>query len=230
MLNSISIKTRYNLLIVDDHPLTCTGYKLLLENKSQENGSKTYKTDTAFNFKEAVNKTLKKNTIPYDIVILDIQMPAYEEEKIFSGEDLGLRLKKQNPKIKLMVITNLSNNHKLYNIFKNLNPEAILIKSDIDEHIFIKAIENVINNKTFYSFKFNDLIRKQFTTNYTLDTVDREILYFLSIGIKTKDLPNKVYLSISGIEKRKRILRAYFNIDATSDLELLIAAKEKGFL
>ena len=157
-------------------------------------------------------------------------MPPLPEEKIFSGEDLGLRLRKLKPLIKLIIITNLSDNFKLYNIFKNINPEAILIKSDIDEHTFIKAIENTLCNKTFYSFQFNNLIRKQFSVNYLLDTLDREILFYLSIGVKTKDLPDKIALSLSGVEKRKRILKEYFDLESSSDLELIIAAKEKGFL
>ena len=66
--------------------------------------------------------------------------------------------------------------------------------------------------------------------HYLLDDIDRRILYELSIGTKTKDLPALVPLSLTGIEKRKRLLKQIFDIDSTDDRELILAAKEKGFI
>ena len=45
-----------------------------------------------------------------------------------------------------------------------------------------------------------------------------------------KDLPNLLPLSIAGIEKRKRNLKRMFNVKKLDDRQLMISAKEKGFL
>ena len=63
-----------------------------------------------------------------------------------------------------------------------------------------------------------------------LDEYDRKILYELSIGTRMKDLPNLLPLSIAGIEKRKRNLKRMFNVKKLDDRQLMISAKEKGFL
>lgn len=74
------------------------------------------------------------------------------------------------------------------------------------------------------------LLRDQIVNDFVLDNYDRKILYELSIGKRMKDLPKLIPLSIAGIEKRKRNLKRMFNVKKMDDRELLISAKEKGFI
>ncbi len=72
-------------------------------------------------------------------------------------------------------------------------------------------------------------MRKQFSNDFVLDDVDRNILYHLSKGVMTKDLKQFISLSIAGIEKRKRHLKQIFEIDG-GDIMLVDKAKELGFI
>jgi hypothetical protein len=45
-----------------------------------------------------------------------------------------------------------------------------------------------------------------------------------------KELPNILPLSIAGIEKRKRQLKKIFDVSSLEDKQLIIVAKEKGFI
>ncbi len=64
-----------------------------------------------------------------------------------------------------------------------------------------------------------------------IDSIDRKILYELSIGARMKDMPNYVPLSAASIEKRKRHLKKIFNVkDKGGDRELILVAKEKGLI
>jgi hypothetical protein len=63
-----------------------------------------------------------------------------------------------------------------------------------------------------------------------LDKIDRRLLYELSIGTKTKDLPITLPLSIAGVEKRKRNLKNVFDVSGLEDKDLINKAKEKGFI
>ena len=52
----------------------------------------------------------------------------------------------------------------------------------------------------------------------------------LEITSKTKELANLFPLSNAGIENRERHLKALFGVKEASDRELILLAKEKGFL
>jgi len=66
--------------------------------------------------------------------------------------------------------------------------------------------------------------------DFVLDKIDRQLLYELSIGTKTKDLPNILPLSMASIEKRKRALKKLFDVTEKGDQSLIKIAKEKGFI
>ena len=74
------------------------------------------------------------------------------------------------------------------------------------------------------------MLRMQVSNDFILDDIDRKILYELSLGAKTKELPSIVMLSINAIEKRKRHLKHIFEIKNADDRELIVIAKEKGFI
>jgi len=221
-----------NILIIDDHPLTCTGYKIFLDNATEDGILPKCNSEMVYDAKEAFEKmkNITKKNPKYDIILLDIQLPPYPEKKIFSGEDLGTRIRELNSTIKIIVLTSLNDNHKLYNIFKTLNPEGLIVKSDIDEINFISAIRDVLSDIPYYSKTFSKLIRNQFSKEYVLDDHDRELLYLLSIGVASKDIPNYLPWSPSKVEKQKRLLREKFEVDEKSSLALVNAAKKAGFL
>jgi hypothetical protein len=62
--------------------------------------------------------------------------------------------------------------------------------------------------------------------DFLLDKIDRRLLYQLSIGTKTTDLPEILPPSIAGVEKRKR----NFNVSNLDDKGLITIVKEKGFI
>ncbi|MDA9335026.1 hypothetical protein N9Q89_02570 [Flavobacteriaceae bacterium] len=119
---------------------------------------------------------------------------------------------------------------KHHSILKSLNPDGFLIKSDISPKELIDTIDTILNDPPYYSKTVIKHLRKQVVGGYFLDTIDRKILFELSIGTRMKDLPDILPLSIAGIEKRKRNLKRIFNVNSTDDKELFSIAKEKGFL
>ena len=55
-------------------------------------------------------------------------------------------------------------------------------------------------------------------------------MYELSRGVKMKDLPDIIPMSMAGLEKRKRHLKVIFNVAQKADRFLILVAKEKGFI
>lgn len=166
-----------------------------------------------------------------DLIFLDISLPPSKDGTILSGEDLGDHIKQFMPNSKLIVSTTYNDNYRLYNLLENLNPDGFLVKNDITPSILIEAIKDVLENKTFYSSTVFKLVRKTFIPSYTLDKLDRQLLFELSKGTKMSELPKIIPMSMGGLERRKRILKEVLEIEnIKSDRELIEKAKEIGFL
>lgn len=221
-----------NVLIIDDHPLIAAAYKTAFSVIRRKNKSISFKVkiaedcDAAFKFINHYHTSEEE----LDIVFLDIKLPPSKDGEILSGEDLGIKINELLPKVKIIVSTTLNDNYRVHSIFKSINPDGFLIKNDISPAELIETINTVIKDPPYYSKTVTKLLRKQVSNHLLLDDIDRKILYQISIGTKMKELPNMLPLSLAGIEKRKRVLKQAFNIKTSDDRELLLIAKEKGFI
>lgn len=217
------------ILMIDDHPITLDGYKKILKNFKKSES--TYFIETASNCEEAFNKIDKSidDIGFYDIIFLDIGLPVAEKLKIFSGEDLGMKIREISPSSKIIVLTMYNENFRIHNILKNISPEGLLIKSEVTPEEFLIAFNQVLGNKLYYSQTVNALIRKQYGNKVIFDELDRNILFQLSKGIMTKDLTEYIPLSLAAIEKRKKNMKIVLEVDG-GDLLLIDRAKELGFI
>jgi DNA-binding NarL/FixJ family response regulator len=206
-------------------------YKSAIERIAANYANAKFIIDTASDCETGILKIKNCNASKsYNIVFLDVKLPPSLNGKIVSGEDLGLKVRQKIPNAKLIISTMFDDNHRIKSIFKNINPEGFLIKSDVTTDILVNAINAILNNQIYYSETVNQLLRKQLTSDFTLDDIDRQILYLISIGTKTKDLPEFLPLSIAGIERRKRNIKALLKVENNSNRELIKAALEKGFI
>lgn len=223
------MKRNLKILMVDDHAITIEGYKSILSDFKIDEYA--LDIDVVSNTYDAFKKVeLSTKQGEYEVIFLDISLPASEELKIFSGEDLGARIKSISPNSKIIVLTMHNENFRLYSILKSLNPNGFLIKSDISPNDLKNAFQDVLNGRYHYSYSVTDLLRKRIINEVSLDELDRSILYYLSTGVKTKNLDEVVPLSLAAIEKRKRNMKEAFGIDKGGDLMLLEKAKKLGFL
>ncbi len=225
------MKKRYNVLIIDDHPLISNAYKNILQDISESNHLLKFNINVANNceigYQKIKNASNKKEI---DLVLLDIRLPPFKNSKILSGEDLGIKLRQLLPDSKIIISTAINNNYRIQSILRSINPDGFLIKNDITPRELVNAIQIVINEPPYYSKTVIKLLRMQICTDFLLDRIDRQLLYELSIGTKMKDLPKTIPLSIAGIEKRKRRLKEIFEVKNHGDQYLLLKAKDKGFI
>ncbi|WNH08709.1 response regulator [Thalassobellus suaedae] len=221
----------FNVLIIEDHPLIVNAYENALKHISKNNRKLEFDIDVASNCDSAYVKIMESsNTQKIDFIFLDIKLPASKDGTLISGEDLGIKIKKVLPKVKIIVATTYNDNYRINSIFKSINPEGFLIKNDLNPKELVLAIESIIENSPYYSKSVVQLMRKQVSNEIIIDDLDRKILYELSRGTKMSELPQIIPLSISGIEKRKRILKELFNLDKKDDRGLIKIAEEKGFI
>ncbi|WP_422083623.1 response regulator [Ulvibacterium sp.] len=220
---------KINLLVIDDHPIVVRGYKTVLENFKNS----YLEVDEAHNIDDALFLLNNESSVrPYDVIILDIRLPPSKKyPSLISGEDLGRKIKKTHKATKIIVITALNDNYRISCLLKYLDPDGLLIKCDLSEEVLHNAVTAVVQGNTYYSRQVSKLIRKRNTTDIYLDDMDRRILFLLSNGEKTKDMPNLLPLSLASIQRKKKRLKMCFEVDGSGgNRELLLKAKEMGFI
>ncbi len=219
-------------LVVDDYPLMCETYKTILSSINPNETGYQFDLDVASNCDDAtqaIRLAYKTSNYP-DLVILDLKLTPSLDLKILSGEDLGVMVRELMPSTKIIISTSSHDNFLINNIFKSINPDGFLVKKDVNSKILKNAILNVMRHIPFYSDTILKLLRKEISNDLILDFIDRKILYELSIGARMKDLPNFIPLSAPSIEKRKKHLKKVFNVKDKGDRELILMAKQKGFI
>ena len=216
-----------NILIVDDHPFIIQAYKNALDKYSQQG----YEFDVtqANNCKSGYDNIMEAKK-PFDVAFFDISMPEYPEKGIYSGEDLASLMKTEMPNCKVILLTMHTELLKINNIIKNINPNGLIIKNDLTFDELIFAFDKIINNESYYSQTVIKLVGQAQYNNIELDAFDKQILFHLSKGVKTKDLPQYIPLSLSAIEKRKLNIREILEVKGGSDIDLINEAKTKGVI
>ncbi len=216
-----------NILIVDDHPFIIQAYKNALDKYSQQGFE--FVVTQANNCKTGY-ESITEAKIPFDVAFFDISMPEYAEKGIYSGEDLAALMKKEMPGCKIILLTMHTELLKINNIIKNINPSGLVIKNDLTFDELIFAFDKIINNESYYSQTVIKLVGQAQYNNIELDAFDKQILFHLSKGVKMKDLPQYIPLSLSAIEKRKLNIREILEVKGTTDVDLINEAKTKGVI
>ncbi|MFZ4679090.1 MAG: response regulator [Flavobacterium sp.] len=215
------------ILIVDDHPFIIQAYKNALEKYSQQGYE--FEVIQANNCKSGY-ENIVESKIPFNVAFFDISMPEYAEKGIYSGEDLAVLMKSEMPSCKVILLTMHDELLKINNIIKNINPNGLIIKNDLTFDELIFAFDKIINNESYYSQTVIKLVGQAKYNDIELDAFDKQILFHLSKGVKTKDLPQYIPLSLSAIEKRKLNIREILEVKGESDIDLINEAKTKGVI
>lgn len=222
----LDTKNPIKILIVDDHPAMVEGYKSIFAYSDWQD---KISIDNAYNC-EAAFEHITRHAASYDVIFLDVILPPYEIQKLFSGEDLALLIKKQMPWCKIIMLTSHADSFTLYSLVKNVNPEGLLVKSDFKPEELLHAFGQVLQGETYYSTTVKQTLKIMQAKEVYLDTCNRRIISLLAKGIKTKNLPLHLNLSISAIDKRKAQIKEIFDIEKGTDEDIIREAKKNGFI
>lgn len=216
---------KIKVLLIDDHHMILEGYKNVLSQYNFDNIELS--VDTADNCDLAWEKIKLDN---FQVIFLDINFPISESNKILSGEDLGMKIKNEFPTLKIIILTVLEDTLRLQNLLLNLNPDGFLLKGETTSTELLRCLEKVITSPPYYGTKISKLLHFEVTRKSSIDQTDRTMLYQLSLGTKTKDLPKEVDLSLRAVEDRKRKLKEIFGISGEGNKALLEKARESGYI
>lgn len=215
-----------NILMIDDHPTIIEGYKMILSYNKDVKKHILIAKDCD----QAISRIIKaKLTNGFDMFFIDVQLPASKVGSLTSGEDLAKYAKKEFPEAKIVILTTIDNAIRLQNIINSIPHDSILIKSDTTAKILRIAFESVLNGEQYYSKTVAKIKNRIIKNVDNLDDYDMKILYHISKGVRTNKLVQHMNLSLSAIEKRKKQIKAKFDIKG-DDEQLLLEAKKRGYL
>jgi len=220
---------KFNILLVDDHPMIIAGFQQALDIISDRNHKIKFNSDSALECTSAA-EFIKDTEQQYNLICLDLSLPGSKDGKYNSGEDLAKLARQHQPDAKLLICTMLENNYKVLNVMRRIDPDGFLVKSETNPDILISAIENLLRGKTYQSATVHQMLKRTVEYSHNIDEIDLKILYLLSTGVLTKNLPESIGFSLSAIEKRKRQMKQFFEVSNSNDKILIEKAKEKGFL
>jgi len=217
------------ILMVDDHPMIIEGYQMTLVATKKPH--QHLDIDIAHDC-DMANQLIRKaaDNEPYDVLFFDISLPASKDGLITSGEDLAKIARVYLPDAKVIILTMFNESFRILNIIKEINPEGLLIKSDLTSSELAEAFQHILYSPPYYSSTVSTFLNTTITSDIYLDETNRKILHLLSQGVKTKTLKEHIDLSMSAIEKRKKHLKLLFDVEDGKDETLLKEARIKGFL
>ena len=216
------------ILVVDDHPMTVEGYINVLKSSNIDNVilnfEKAYDCESAY--KSIVNAiNIEK---PFDLVILDYNLPSFEELKINTGGDLASYIRKNMYDSKIIMITAHTEILIVYEMLKKVHPEGLVIKKEVTAINLITIVKTVLNDNKYISPIVKTVIADIWKKEIMVEDFNRQILFYMSKGFRIKDIEDYIGLSTSAIQKRAILMKRVFDVNDNSSL--IREAIKQGFI
>lgn len=213
-----------NVLVVDDHPMTVSGYIESLSLKGLFSTSLYF--TKAYSCEEAFLKLL--SPLSFELAIIDYGLPSYAAEQIYSGIDLAQLIQERHPDCKIIMITAHTEVLKVYDIFKKIQPEGLMVKNDITPETLPQTVLEIMQGKSHQSPTVKNIIKEIWKKDLMVDDTNRQILLYLSKGYKLKKIEQTLMLSLSAVQRRIAQMKGAF--DVKEDTSLVEEAILQGFL
>ncbi|WP_299557246.1 response regulator transcription factor [Seonamhaeicola sp.] len=191
------------VLIVEDSIIFAEGLeKLLKHNALISRILISHNYDTAFNF-------IKKEKI--DVVILDLNFHTSN----YDGFTIAKRLRKDAPKIKIIVLTQYAKVDHYDNLINEFKVNGYLDKQLPAKHLF-NAIDEVIKGNTYIDPSLKKMIK--IGRLLKLSKREKQVVEELSKGLTQKEVASKLYIGQKTVESHVRNMCERLNAKNSAEL------------
>lgn len=185
--------SKIRILIADDHAIVREGLAAILEKYPD-----LEVVGEAENGREAVSQTAKLNP---DLVLMDISMPE------LNGLVATRQINKQQPDVRILILSMHTNKEYVLPILK-AGASGYLVKKNAHTEL-VTAIKSVTKGYPYLSPSVSGIILDDYIKQSTLsdkssdlDTLtdrEREILQLIAEGCSTREIANKLFISINTV-------------------------------
>jgi DNA-binding NarL/FixJ family response regulator len=217
-----------NVLLIEDHPMTISGFTECLKNEKFSMFKPTF--THALNCEDGYNALLHaiQSDMHFDLAILDLGLPKYLDKDIQSGSDLGLFIRQTMKHCKIIMMTAHTETVIIYDTLRKVSPEGFFIKNDITPATLVEGVRAVVGGEKYQSPNVIICIEQIWKKRLMVEDINRQILIYMSKGFRTKDLEKFMNITASAIQKR--VIKMKLIFDAADDESLVKAAKNQGFI
>ncbi|MBB5704880.1 response regulator [Sphingopyxis panaciterrulae] len=202
---------RHKILIVDDHPITQSGLRLLLA------GQDRYEVIGALDRGATVSAFVRSQ--PVDLVILDLNMPDMRGVNILA-EIVGSR------DMTVIILTG-ETRHAEVDYALKLGARAVVSKSDPPEAI-LAACDAALAGEVYVSPQMVEALGKYRQPPVALSTRQMAILHYLAQGESNKEIAYR--LSIAQPTVSFHIAELRRKLDVSHNRKIVERAHELGLL
>lgn len=198
---------KIKLILADDHPLIREGFKSLLGKND------TFEiVGEAETGKELID--LVSVTSP-DIILVDITMPQ------LNGLDAIEQLRKEYPLLKCMVLTMHEEREYILKALKN-GAHGYVLKN-IERAELERAIHAVYNGQKYFSSVVMSILaesvgKKENAVYPDITPREKEVLELVAGGRSTKQIADKLNISIRTVESHRINMLKKFDVSNTAEL------------
>lgn len=193
------------VIICDDQAIVRDGLAMLLKLEPD-----IQVVGTAEDGAKAIDLVMKENP---DLVLMDLKMP------VLNGVEATRRIKKENPEIKILVLTTYDDEEWVFDAIKAGASGYLLKDTPRDE--LIKAIKGTASGKTYVDPSVAGKVLERVSNHQTQPTTlitgkltDREIdiLRLIARGFSNTEISERLFLSEGTVRNHVSAILAKLNV------------------
>ncbi|WP_380874530.1 DNA-binding response regulator [Sphingomonas sp. DBB INV C78] len=196
------------ILIADDHEVMRRGVRTFLENRAD-----WHVVAEASDGQTALDLARECNP---DIAIVDYSLP------VLNGLDLTRRLKRDNPKIEVLVYTMHDREDVILEVLR-AGARGYVLKSDTGRHL-IAAIDALAIHKPYFSGAISETLLDRFLESdhaanaTTLTQREREVVQLIAEGKINKEISEILSISVKTVETHRAASMHKLKLRTTAEL------------
>ncbi len=201
-----------NILLADDHKITRTGLKALIEKETD-----FQVIAEAENGRRAVQLALK---LEPDVIVMDINMPD------LNGIDATRQITAELPGVKVIALSMYADKRYVIGMLK-AGVSGYLLKNCAFEEL-TAAIKSVVKGRNYMSSEVADKVMKgyadnlksteQVVENVALSAREREVLQLIAEGKSSSDIADALFISVKTVSTHRKKIMEKLNTDNLADL------------
>ena len=217
------------VLIAEDHELVSFSLQATLKELGVDAVNYVHYCDHALTW---VNNAIRDGQ-PFDLLITDIEfVDDDKEQQLKDGLALVKAVKLLLPDIKVIVFTAKDRTHKIAEMFKGGEIDALVRKGRCDGQYLKEALEAVASNKIYQSPNVKKATQER--NSHAFSSFDLAVIQLLNEGVPQKEMSEQLRLrdispySLSSIEKRLNTMKTVLGF--TKNEQLVAYCKEEEIL
>lgn len=196
-----------DIILVDDHEIVMDSLKYMIESETQHHVLAKFKSGEAF------MDYFQAGSCKFDLAIIDVKLPD------ISGLDLVKLIRKSEPYVKIILLSQYDNNEFVFTGLKN-DISGYLLKSSAGPEL-IEAIDTVLKGREYLSKEMVSLLVKakiREELNIQLTQREKEILQLIVSGCTVKHIAQMLQIEPTTVDFHKRNMKVKLNVKKSTEL------------